>query len=372
MDLAIYHPWLKEKGGAEKVVLETAKRSNHEVTVYTLLYDRENTFSEFEEINIVELGSGKRPESFIQKALYGLKSLTAKIPDGHDKLLISEPGLGSLLAIRNNEIPIYCYCHTPLRAALPEFKKTYRSEIPTILKPVFDIGTKVYTFLEKKAWSNFEHILANSETTKERIIAKGLTHEEKIDVVNPGADIDNSKGQYQNYFLYPSRFRRYKRQDLAIEAFKEAELEDFKLVLAGSAQEQEFVQELREKTAGLRNIEIKTDLPGDEWQDLYKNGYAVLFLAEKEDWGIIPIEAGSYGKPVIAVNEGGPTESIINDKTGFLVDPDKEAISEKMKELANNREKVEAMGEKGLENSKKYSWDNFSKKLDDVVDLHDL
>ncbi|MFB6175438.1 MAG: glycosyltransferase family 4 protein [Candidatus Nanohalobium sp.] len=369
MDLALYHPWLKEKGGAEKVVLETAKRSEHQVTVYTLLYDRENTFSEFEEVNVQELSSGERPDSFLQKAMYGLKSLTASIPtDRHDKLLISEAGLGSLIALRNNDIPVYCYCHTPLRAALPEFKQTYRSEISTPMKPVFDIGLKIYSFLEKRAWKKFEHVLANSETTKERIIGKGLKHGDEITVLNPGADIENNEtGDFRKYFLYPSRFRRYKRQHLAIDAFQEAGLEDYKLVLAGSEQEEEYVEELRQKASNLPDVEIRTDLPGDEWEELYRNSYTVLFLAEKEDWGIIPVEAGSYGKPVIAVNEGGPTESVVNDKTGFLVDADKYEIAEKMKELASNPEKAKVMGQEGLENAQQYSWKNFSEKLDEVL-----
>ncbi|MFB6180423.1 MAG: glycosyltransferase [Candidatus Nanohalobium sp.] len=368
MDLAVYHPWLKEKGGAEKVVLELAKKSDYNVTIYTLFYDKEKTFEEFKEVRVEELGSGERPETFIQKAMYGIKSLTAEIPtERYDKLLISEAGLGSLLTLRNNDIPIYTYCHTPLRAALPEFKQTYRSELPIYMKPVFEIGVRAYSLMEKQAWKKFEHVLANSETTKERIIAKGLAHQDEITVLNPGADIDNEPGEYGNYFFYPSRFRRYKRQDLAIEAFEEAELEDFKLVLAGSAQEEEYIQELREKTENNENIEIKTDVPGDQWNQLYKNAYTVLFLAEKEDWGIIPVEAGSYGKPVIAVNEGGPTESVLQGQTGYLVEADKTAIAEKMKDLASNPEKVREMGEKGLENAEKYSWSNFSEKLDEVL-----
>lgn len=368
MDVAVYHPWLKEKGGAEKVVLEVARRSQHSITVYTLLYDRDNTFSEFEEVDVRELSSGKNPTNFIQNILYGFKSLTAKLPEHHDKLIISEAGLGSLIALRNDDLPIYCYCHTPLRAALPEFKKRYRDEVQLPLRPVFDIGIKVYNLLERIAWKKFEHVAANSKTTKQRIVEKELSKKEDITVLNPGADVDNEPGDFNNYFLYPSRFRRYKRQDLAIEAFKEASLEDFKLVLAGSAQENEFVKELEEMSSNLRNVDIRTDLSGEEWQELYKNAYAVLFLAEKEDWGIVPIEAGSYGKPVIAVNEGGPTESIIQNETGYLVDADKQKIAEKMSELASNREKAKSIGVKGRENAKKYSWENFAEKLDNILE----
>jgi glycosyltransferase involved in cell wall biosynthesis len=371
MDLAIYHPWLKEKGGAEKVVLESARRSSHDVTVYTQFYDEDETFEGFQDLEINVLGLNSPPRNFIDQGLrFGLGSLLKKIPlNEHDAFLVSEAGIGSLIALRNNSIPTLCYCHTPLRAALPEFRQTYLKEQPLPLKPVYWTGIKIYDLLEKRAWTKFDRILVNSDTTKRRILEKGIAHEEKLSIINPGADVEeNQEGEFQKYFLYPSRFRRYKRQDLAIKAFKEADLEDFKLVLAGSNQEPEFVEELREMIDEEDNIEIRTDLPGDEWKELYRNCYSVLFLAEKEDWGIIPIEAGSHGKPTISVNEGGPKESVLEDETGLLVNPEAEGIAEAMKELAEDEEKTREMGSRAREESRKYSWDNFSEKLDEEVE----
>ena len=366
MNVGLYHPWIKGKGGIEKVILETAKRSEHELTVYTLYYDKEATFSELEDIDIQVLGSNKEPGSFIDKGLrFGLGAMTRKIPTKElDALIVSEAGLGSLITFRNHDLPVLCYCHTPLRPALPEFRETYIDEQPSLLKPVYSLGLKFYSLLERKAWSYFDHVAANSETTKQRIIDKGLS--ENVSVVNPGADIDNNQHEeYGDYFLYPSRFRRYKRQDLAIQAFQEADLDDFKLVLAGSAQEPEFIEELEEMSD--ENTEIETDVSGERWNELYSNAYSVLFLAEKEDWGIIPVEAASFSKPIIAVNEGGPTESVEDGETGFLVDAAPDSIAEKMKFLAERPEKVREMGEKAKEHSEKYSWENFSSKLDEKV-----
>jgi glycosyltransferase involved in cell wall biosynthesis len=116
------------------------------------------------------------------------------------------------------------------------------------------------------------------------------------------------------------------------------------------------------------NIETKTDLPGDEWKEIYRNCYSVIFLAEKEDWGIIPIEAGSHGKPTIAVNEGGPKESVLHDQTDFLTDPEPEDIAKYMEELAESREKAEQMGKRGREEAEKYSWNKFVDRLDDKVE----
>jgi glycosyltransferase involved in cell wall biosynthesis len=370
MDLAIYHTWLKEKGGAEKVVLESAKRSEHDVTVYTQFYDEGETFEGFKELDVQVLGSNTAPRNFIDQGVrFGLGSLLKKIPlKNHDAFLVSEAGIGSLITLRNNSIPTLCYCHTPLRAALPEFRETYLKEQPLPLKPVYWTGIEIYDLLEKRAWGEFDHILVNSDTTKRRILKKGIAHEEKLSIINPGADVEgNQEGEFEKYFLYPSRFRRYKRQDLAIKAFKEADLEDFKLVLAGSNQEPEFVEELGDMIDGEDNIEIKTDLPGDEWRELYRNCYSVIFLAEKEDWGIIPIEAGSHGKPTIAVNEGGPKESVLEDETGLLVNPNIAEISDAIKKLAEDEEKNRKMGARAREESKKYSWEIFATKLDEKV-----
>jgi glycosyltransferase involved in cell wall biosynthesis len=52
---------------------------------------------------------------------------------------------------------------------------------------------------------------------------------------------------------------------------------------------------------------------------LYSRCKAAIQTAIDEDFGIIPVEAMASGKPCIAVNEGGFRETIINGKTGILV-----------------------------------------------------
>jgi len=367
MELAIYHPWLKEKGGAEKVVLETAKRSKHNVTIFTFLYDKERTFDGFEDLQVKHIGPDWMGNGLLEKFLMiTFGSAIKKIPERFDHLLISTAGMAETMVFRN-KMEKTCYCHTPLRIALPEFRQLYRKKVRKALRPLLKIGIPFYNIVEKASWKRFNNIIANSQNTKERIISKGLNKAKNIEIVHPGAEIENNTtGDFENYFFYPSRFHHYKRQELAIEAFQKADLDDFKLVLAGSAQDKKYVQKLREKAG--KNIEIKTDVPDQEWRNLYRNCYTVLFLAENEDWGIIPIEAGSFSKPTLAVNEGGPTESVIEDVTGHLVEPNPEAIAEKIKTMAANKEKTMEMGKKAREESKKYSWENFTKKIDEIIE----
>ena len=44
------------------------------------------------------------------------------------------------------------------------------------------------------------------------------------------------------------------------------------------------------------------------------------YTPHNEHFGIVPLECMSAGRPVIAVNSGGPTETVVNDVTGYLCD----------------------------------------------------
>ncbi len=371
MNLALYHPWIKSKGGAEKLLLEVLEQSTHDVTLYTLFYDEENTFAGFADQDVQVLGSNRPPKGIMDKALrFGLGSLTVNIPlEEHDALVVSEAGLGSLAAIRNHDIPVICYCHTPLRVAIPEFTETYRQEVPIWKQPFIDFGVMGYDILEQWAWKHFDHVMANSALTKERILFKELAHNENVIVVNPGVDVDEfDPGDFEPYFLYPSRFRRYKRQDLAIQAFKEADLDGFTLVLAGSGQEQDYIDELREQAG--ENVEFHIDVSGEKWQELYENAYGVLFLAKNEDWGIVPLEGMAAGKPVIAVDEGGYTDVLHDGEHGFLVGADAGEIADAMQTLSSDEDRAKELGHSGRETVKQYSWDTFIERFDETVEAH--
>jgi glycosyltransferase involved in cell wall biosynthesis len=366
MDIAVFHPWLKEKGGAEKVVLEYAKRSENNVTILTPFYDPESTFEEFENLDVEEVGWQGEAGGFISRLLkFSLGGAVTKLDlKDYDAVLFSTSGVSTPFTVRNHDKLTLGYCHTPLRAALPEFKDSYKQDVSPKLRPFFGIATWFFGKLENFSWRFFDHVFVNSENTRDRVLKRNLESEENLTVLNPGADIEENKSEsYKKYFLYPTRFRSYKRHQIAIEAFKQADLgEEFELVLAGSAQEEEYLEEL-EEMAG-ENVRFEKDVPGEKWRELYANCYSVLFCAEKEDWGIIPVEAASYSKPIISVNEGGPKESVIDGETGYLVEPNPEAFAKKMEYLAENPDKIRELGEKAQKHSKKYSWNRFAEKLD--------
>lgn len=50
--IAIFHPWIKSRGGAEKTVLELLKNFK-ESELYTWVYEPENTFEEFKNLKSI-------------------------------------------------------------------------------------------------------------------------------------------------------------------------------------------------------------------------------------------------------------------------------------------------------------------------------
>ncbi len=59
----------------------------------------------------------------------------------------------------------------------------------------------------------------------------------------------------------------------------------------------------------------------------------VLYTPQHEHFGIVPLEAMASGRPVIACNSGGPTESVLSGVTGFLCGPSPSQFADAMGQL---------------------------------------
>ncbi len=66
-----------------------------------------------------------------------------------------------------------------------------------------------------------------------------------------------------------------------------------------------------------------------------------------EGLGLVYLEAAGHGLPVIACDEGGQKDCVIDGETGFLVPPNPEIIAGKIEYLMKNRELCRRMGEQG-------------------------
>ncbi len=322
MKLLIFAPWIKSKGGAERVILEILKIYPN-AKVITFNYNPSTTFQEFRKYNIKVLYSQiKNP--ILRGIMLFLIAPFLKFKD-YDVLLISTSGIAELAALRNNNVVLFV--HTPFRMVhnMYEYYKK-KNLFYRILLPLFSF---FYKKLEKKAYSKAKKIIVISKEVKQRIISYGLSEANKIALVSPLAPKFNPSNHSGNYFLYVSRFTPYKRQDLAIRAFlgSKATMLNYRLVLAGSVEDKKYFEKIKQMAAKYPSIIIMPNVSDKELKKLYKNAYAVLFLPIQEDTGLVPLEAFAYGKPVIAVNEGGPKYIVKDGENGYLVNADEDNIA---------------------------------------------
>lgn len=97
---------------------------------------------------------------------------------------------------------------------------------------------------------------------------------------------------------------------------------------------------------------------------LLRGSHAVLYTPSREHFGIVPVEAMYCCCPVIAVNSGGPLESVADGETGFLCEPTAEAFSKAMERLIVETQLRRDMGQAGRKRVQdKFSLQAFSQQL---------
>ena len=377
LNIAVYYPWVYLKGGIERSMSALISRSRHNWTIFTSHYDRENTFDEFSNFKVRTIGnvSVNREMGSVLKAAFNIATL--KLPlEEFDSYVVWCDGLGTLTTFRNTDLPTFCICSTPLR---PVYDRVYAKEALRHRKPAAKLAYHTFKHLfrtvDRLAWKRFRGVVATSLEVKERIVDHGLYPDNDRMVLHyPGIDYGSTPEQveYEPFFLVPGRISWTKNIQLAIDAFLKAELPvPWKLIIAGFVdhKSKRYVSELKQRSRGHDRIEF-IECPSDKvLNDLYRRTSAVLFTPLNEDWGIVPLEGMAHAKPVLANNQGGPSESILPGITGWLARPNNVAgWAEVLNKIRRNPETVRTMGAQSREHVSIYDWNHFVVGIDRFIE----
>jgi len=220
--------------------------------------------------------------------------------------------------------------------------------------------------LAKWSYPYFDGVIANSYYTKRILESVGISPD-KIKVIWPTAHPDKTlsnkeKQKRGNSVLSVGRLVKRKGFHYLIEAIKlvKIEIPDVHLNIVGKGPEEDRLQR-KIKENGLEDtITLKTNCFDRELSQLYKDSDLFVLLniqmenGDNEGFGIVFIEAGAHYLPVIGGKEGGVSEAVKDQETGFLVDPKNvQQTANKILEILNNPELAEKMGESGWWKAKK-------------------
>ncbi|KAG0340777.1 Alpha-1,3-mannosyltransferase-like protein [Podila humilis] len=312
-----------------------------------------------------------------------------------DQLSVSIP------VLRWTGAKIFFYCHFPDKLLTKResfLKKLYR--LPVDLVEEITTGMADTIVVNSKFTANifnesFKLLSSHQTSSTPKVLYPSLQFdkfEQKVNVSLPEIEVLKTD---RVSFLSINRYERKKDINLAIQAFARLLLSlenketssrtssgteirtphDLRLVIAGGydiritenvEHHKELVQ-LAEQTYGLKCFTITasasatTTVVPRETQVLFlqsisdaqkrfllQSSRALLYTPTNEHFGIVPVEAMYMKCPVLAVNSGGPTESILHQTTGYLCPADEQVWAETMEQiLTKTEQELQTMGQAG-------------------------
>jgi glycosyltransferase involved in cell wall biosynthesis len=377
--IALFHPWIKSKGGAERQVLEIMKESKADIDLYVWVYDKENTFEEFKDFNVKVIAPKFAEKLSRKNVLRGLifpLGLLKKIPlEKYDLFLVSTSGLAEFITFRNKiKGKTYAVVCTPLREASKRIIKwNLKNRHEGFVKKVtYILAVKIYRFFEKLAWKNLDKVYFISNLSRQRALDRKLVKKEDVSIIYPPVDFSRfeklKKFKETKSFVYYSRLNPPKRQDVLLEAWKGfvKEYPEYKLFVVGSADNKNYLEKLKSLQSQTKNVEIKVNVPNKELEEILSSSKAGLFLGYEEDFGIVPFEILAAGKHLLAVDEGGYVD-LIKDHPKFHKIKEKHDSKEMVKEIEKALKDFAKMKDKKIKN-KKIVLNNFGKEINNFLE----
>ena len=314
--ILIIHDRFKFKGGAERLVLIMAKGLQADIA--TEYWNEKESFAKSEApAKVIVLGKQIKQTGLSYFFAQWRFFWQTKFIKDYDIIIFS--GNNCLSAVwRARERHKIMYCHTPVRYAY-DLKDYYFKQKVWWKKPLFLFFVFIARVIYQWGIKKMDLVLANSKNVQTRLENFCKI---KSKVVYPPIDIEKFNQEYkrvekEKYYLSFGRIDKLKRIDDIVRAFQK--MPDKNLIIASGGPELEQIKKLTEDHG---NIKVLGFVDDKKLVELVQNCIASIYIPIAEDFGMSPLEAGVVGKPTIGVDEGGLKETIIHQKTGYLIPPD--------------------------------------------------
>ncbi|MBP6913104.1 MAG: glycosyltransferase [Candidatus Levybacteria bacterium] len=325
--IAIVHDYIKEYGGAERVLEELAKIFP-EADIYTSLY-----IPKFLGPHAKRFKHFKIHTSFLQRFPFKEKlispfRLIAPLAfmsmnlSSYDAVIVSQTGAYFPNLINKGHAKLICYTHTPPRYLYGYMTaRDWKSnKLKLVIGSIMNHFLRIFDFNSSK---NVDQFIANSKEVALRI--KKFYRKDAVVIYPPVEIADDTKQIIKSqgkqpdkeYYLTGGRLARAKGTDIIVNAFLKNK-KPIKIFGKGFAGFEERLLSKAKGDGGKVNIEFLGEITDEEKLRLMENARAFIFASFDEDFGITPVEAMGQGTPVIAYNSGGVQETVIDQKTGLL------------------------------------------------------
>lgn len=253
----------------------------------------------------------------------------------------------------------------------------FREEKPQLYKYSGFEDVKLEDLLKRSQqqhefYKNSKGIFTMSKWLADNLINYSNIDKEKVNYVGAGINIDKSKilemKKTNNKILFVGRDFFRKGGDLVYEAFKILKRKyksDAELYVAGPRK-----WPLKDRIEG---VNFLGDLSYDKLSEYFNKCDIFCLPSRFEAYGLVFIEALTFGLPCIGRNEFAMKEFIEDGKNGYLIeedDPDVLAI--KIKDLLSNKEILRYVRDNREQYIQQYSWNEVSKRILNIIEKKEL
>ena len=349
--LLITNDWLPKKGGITTYLTKVSENLNSNLIIYGPNWaDGENLI--------------KSKEKFIFNPNKVFKEVQEIVIEKQIDLILhgsSNPNFLFVNKLTNLQLP-----NQPRHIKIPQYMICHGAEFN-----VLNYIPLIRTIL-KRNLNNLNKVFTVSEFSRKKLI--DITSTEVINI-GAGAEIEEFERDYKIEGALTvgvvSRFVSRKKINWLIDAAHEINQEGYeiKLNILGFGKQENYLKKL----AGITSAEVTffDDLEEEENSNFYKSidifampSTSKYFGIEYEGLGLVYLEAGSYGMPVIVGASGGSIETILPGRSGFVVSSPK-LLKEAILYFINNPQKIEEFGNESKKFVKEnYNWEKSIDKLE--------
>jgi glycosyltransferase involved in cell wall biosynthesis len=312
MKVALVHDYLREYGGAERVV-EALHEIFPKAPLFVASYYKKGLGEHAQRFTDWDIRSSWFDKLHLpNKLISPFRVFASRMFESFDlsefDVVISSSAIYFAKAVKVKPKALHlAYIHTPPRF-LYGYTTSYNYKKHWWTRIGGEVANHFLRILDFNISQRPHLLIANSQNIQKRI-AKFYRRDSLI--IHPPVDIENLKGTKKtsgDYYLSLGRLVRGKGVDVIVKACTEL---NFPLKVAGTGP---LMEELKKKAG--KSIEFLGHVTDQERIALYASAKAFIVASEDEDFGITQIEAMAAGTPVIAINAGGYKETIIPGKTG--------------------------------------------------------
>jgi glycosyltransferase involved in cell wall biosynthesis len=238
-------------------------------------------------------------------------------------------------------------------------------QYPTALHYFFE---KTRSIIYLKLLKRVNHLIAPSEHIKKIYEKQGFSN---IFIIPNGIPIKKSCEQiFNNKILFVGRLEKEKGIKYLILSMVQIlkNIPSAELYVVGEGSQKNQLVDLAKKLNIKKEVKFSGKVNRETVEDYYRKCSLVVLPSIEESFGLVGIEAMSFGRPVIASKVGGIPDWLTDGEEGFLLNPrDPKQIADKVILLLSNKKLILRFGEKARLKSKQF---DINKQIDKLMILY--